>query len=321
MATDITTELQDLKTDPAMQKHFEELDEHGYTILEDTLTPRQVDEAIREIAITYQEESATEHEPGTLRTHNLSARAEVFREMLQVPRVMACLAYLLGDDYILCDSGARSPMPGMQAQGLHRDGDDFMPNPPYKVHAVVPTFAQSLFALSEFTAESGATRFVPGSHVKDLDSKKIPAEDERRFICKPGACLVYDGRLMHGGAPNNTGEARYAVLNFHCRARMKPFCDHTRSIPRDIVEAASATLRRLWGFECQSRGRSRRATTGSSRSPAPSRASSTRASPRSRNGKNGRRWNRRRRCPDECRRRRRPPGDRDREPARARRDP
>ena len=140
----------------------------------------------------------------------------------------------------------------MQAQGLHRDGDDFMPNPPYKVHAVVPTFAQSLFALSEFTAESGATRFVPGSHVKDLDSKKIPPEDERRFICKPGACLVYDGRLMHGGAPNNTGEARYAVLNFHCRARMKPFCDHTRSIPRDIVEAASPTLRRLWGFECQS---------------------------------------------------------------------
>ena len=162
MATDITTELQDLKTDPAMQKHFEELDEYGYTILEDTLTPRQVDEAIREIEITYREGSATEHEPGTLRTHNLSARAEVFREMLQVPRVMACLAYLLGDDYILCDSGARSPMPGMQAQGLHRDGDDFMPNPPYKVHAVVPTFAQSLFALSEFTAESGATRFVPG---------------------------------------------------------------------------------------------------------------------------------------------------------------
>ncbi len=252
MATDIETELQELKTDPAMLRHFEDLDEHGYTIIEDALTQRQVEEAIREIAITYQEVSAAEHEPGTLRTHNLTARAEVFREMLQVPRVMACLAYLLGDDYILCDSGARSPMPGMKAQGLHRDGDDFMPNPPYKVHAVVPTFAQSLFALSQFTAESGATRFVPGSHVKDLDSAKIPPEDERQFICMPGTCLVYDGRLMHGGAPNDTDQIRYAVLNFHCRARMKPFCDHTRSIPHDIVEAASPTLRRLWGFECQS---------------------------------------------------------------------
>ena len=57
---------------------------------------------------------------------------------------------------------------------------------------------------------------------------------------------------MHGGAPNDTDQIRYAVLNFHCRARMKPFCDHTRSIPHDIVESASPTLRRLWGFECQS---------------------------------------------------------------------
>lgn len=252
MATDTAAGLQALKTDPAMRKHFEALDEHGYTILEDVLTGRQIDEAIREIALTYREDRAVEHEPGTLRTHNLSARAEVFREMLEIPQVMACLAYLLGDDYVLCDSGARSPLPGMKAQGLHRDGDDFMPNPPYNVHAVVPTFAQSLFALSEFTAESGATRFVPGSHNRDLDPARIPPEEERQFICKPGACLVYDGRLLHGGAPNATDRIRYAVLNFHCRARMKPFCDHTRSIPRDVVEAASPTLRRLWGFECQS---------------------------------------------------------------------
>ena len=249
MATETTT---DLKADPAMQPHFQEIDELGYTILEDVLSQSQIDEAIEAVKLSYQEEHATEHEPGTMRTHNLSGRAEVFREMLQVPRVMACMAYLLGDDYILCDMGARSPLPEMKAQGLHRDGDDFMPNPPYKVHAVVPTFAQALFALSEFTAESGATRFVPGSHVKDLDSKKIPPSDERQFICKPGTCLIYDGRLMHGGAPNLTDEVRYAVLAFHCRARMKPFCDHTRSIPHDIVEAASPTLRRLWGFECQS---------------------------------------------------------------------
>ena len=238
--------------DLTIQKHRQELDDLGYTILHDVLTPEQVEEAIAALKVTYAEDRATEHEPGTLRTHNLSARAEVFREMLQVPLVMDCLAYLLGDDYILCDSGGRSPKPGMKAQGLPRDGDDFMPNPPYNVHAVVPTFAHSLFALSEFAAERGATRFVPASHNKEMDSATIPPEEERQFLCTPGACLIYDGRLLHGGAPNNTDEYRYAVLNFHCRARMKPFCDHTRSIPRDIVEAASPTMRRLWGFECQS---------------------------------------------------------------------
>ena len=32
LVTDTAAELQALKTDPTMRRHFEELDEHGYTI-------------------------------------------------------------------------------------------------------------------------------------------------------------------------------------------------------------------------------------------------------------------------------------------------
>ena len=237
-----------------MTSHFQELDELGYTILENALTAEQVAAAVTTLREVYERDKdhTSDHESMTQRVFNLTARAEVFRQMIQLPEVVACMSYLLGDDYILCDMGARSAMPGLGAQGLHRDGADFMPNPPYDVHKILPLHTQSMIALSDFTLENGATRYVPGSHLMDIHPDDIPPEDEKQLICPAGTILIYDARLYHAGAANTSDKIRYAVQGFCCRKNIKPFCDHTRSIPPDIVEAASPLLRRLWGFEFQS---------------------------------------------------------------------
>lgn len=235
-----------------METHFRELDEQGYTVLENLLTPRQVEQAIAALDASYDEEHVSAHEPGTKRTHNLTARAEIFRDIIQLPRLIACMEYLLGSEYILSDMGARSPRPGRTAQGLHRDGGPFVPNPPYNVHGILPLAAQGMIALSEFTAANGATRLVPGSHLRDIDPATVPAAEEHLFICDPGTALVYDNRMIHGGGANTTDEIRYAIQGFCCRSNSRPFCDHTRSIPQEIVAQATPLLRRLWGFECQS---------------------------------------------------------------------
>ncbi|HIM12324.1 TPA: hypothetical protein EYM26_16200 [Candidatus Poribacteria bacterium] len=237
-----------------MERHFRELDELGYTILEDFLTSKQVEEAILALEEIYECEKdvVSLHEPNTKRTFNLTSRAEIFRQIIQLPRLVACMEYLLGSDYILSDMGGRSPMRGVSSQGLHRDGGIFIPNPPYNVHAILPLAAQSMFALSEFTPDNGATRFVPGSHIRDIDLGAVHPGEERLFICSPGTVLIYDNRLIHGGGPNTIDEIRYSIQGFCCRKYIKPFCDHTRSIPRDLIESASPLLRRLWGFEYQS---------------------------------------------------------------------
>ena len=239
-------------TGSGMEAHFRELDEQGFTILEGMLDQGQIDAAVAALRASYEEVRSEEHEPGAVRTHNLTARAEVFREIIQLPRLVACMEYLLGSDYILSDMGARSPLPAMKAQGLHRDGGPFVPNPPFNVHALLPTMAQSMIALSEFTPGNGATRFVPGSHNRDIDPESVPPEEERMFVCGPGTILVFDARLLHGGGPNRTGEVRYAIQGFCCRSTIKPFCDHTRSTPPEVVAAATPLLRRLLGFESQS---------------------------------------------------------------------
>ena len=235
-----------------METHFQELDQQGYTILEDLLTPVQVEQAVEALKESYAEEHVSAHEPGTLRTHNLTARAEIFREIIQLPRLVACMEYLLGPDYILSDMGARSPLPGIAAQGLHRDGGYFVPNPPYNVHSVLPIAAQSMIALVGFTKDNGATRLVPSSHSRDIAPESVEPEEERLFTGRPGSALIYDNRIIHGGGANTGDETRYSIQGFCCRGNGRPFCDHTRSTPPEVVAQASPLLRRLWGFECQS---------------------------------------------------------------------
>ena len=236
--------------------HLRELDELGYTVLKDLLTPHQVSEAVAALKEIYEREKdiAQVLEPMTQPTFNVTRRAEIFRQLIQLPKLVACMEYLLGKDYILSDMSARSPMPGIKGQNLHRDGGIFLrtpegdPNP----HAVLPISAQSMFALVEFTEGNGATRFVPRSHVVNIDPTKVRPDEEYLFTCPPGSVLVYDNRLIHGGGPNTTDQVRYSLQGFCCRSNIRPFCDHTRSIPRDIVENASPLMRRLWGFESQS---------------------------------------------------------------------
>src|SRR5262245_33332135 len=224
-----------------MSSHFRELDGQGYTVLKDLLTPPQVTEAVATLKVIYEREKAVAevHEPFTKRSFNMTARGEIFRQLLQLPKLVACMEYMLGGDYILSDMGARSPMPGLKPQPLHRDATKFLPNPPYNVHAVLPLGVQSMFALTEFTRDNGATRFVPGSHSKEIDIKSIRPEDEYRFTCSPGTVLVYDNRLIHGGGANTSNQVRYSLQGFHVRSYVKPFCDHTRSIPPEVVKAAS----------------------------------------------------------------------------------
>ncbi len=235
-----------------METHFRELDAQGYTLLEELLTPEQIARAIAALDATYGEDRVSDHERGSKRTHNLTARAEIFRDIIQLPRLVACMEYLLGTDYILSDMGARSPMPGMQAQSLHRDGGPFVPNPPYNVHSILPLSAQSLIALSEFTRKNGATRFVPASHLRDIEPQDVPPAQEELLLCQPGTALIYDSRLIHGGSANTSDQIRYAIQGFCCRGNHRPFCDHTRSIPPEIVAGATPLMRRLWGFESQS---------------------------------------------------------------------
>ena len=81
--------------------------------------------------------------------------------------------------------------PGQSAQGLHRDADNW---PLVLGPNERPVTISCMFALTDFTAEAGATRVVPGSHRWD-DFSRVPNPDEVvQAVMPAGSALIYSGR-------------------------------------------------------------------------------------------------------------------------------
>ena len=65
---------------------------------------------------------AEQQHPGLLYSMNLTARDQVFRDIVQLPHLVTLMGHLLGQDYTLSDVVSLTPLPGNESQSLHRDG-------------------------------------------------------------------------------------------------------------------------------------------------------------------------------------------------------
>lgn len=224
-----------------------EMAEQGFTVVPGVFSPEQVERmrgAVEEV-FAREEGSLEEHGSNVRFSINLSNKHQVFRDELQNPFVLALMAQLLGDDFVLGSIHTRSTYPGAAKQGLHRDWmlDRRIP---------FPTHINSMWMLDDFTLENGATRFVPGSHLWDEapDGKRI-YPGEVSATGKAGDVAVFDSRIYHAGGANQSNAPRRGLTVFFCRSWAKPQEDHTRSIDHMLLADASPTLIRLWGFQAQ----------------------------------------------------------------------
>jgi ectoine hydroxylase-related dioxygenase (phytanoyl-CoA dioxygenase family) len=105
----------------------------------------------------------------------------------------SCARYQLNLGHVI-DRG-----PGADAQPLHRDELVWVhvprPHPELQV--------ASMTALSEYTAELGATRLVPGSHTWPYERQATEAEVAVAEL-EPGSSVIYLGTTIHGAGANRT---------------------------------------------------------------------------------------------------------------------
>ncbi len=92
--------------------------------------------------------------------------------------------------------------PGEPAQTIHRDqwAFDFFPFPKgYEVQC------NTIWAMTDFTEENGATRVIPGSNHFDDKLHFAEADTEPAEMTK-GSVLFYTGSIYHGGGANHSKE-------------------------------------------------------------------------------------------------------------------
>ena len=62
----------------------------------------------------------------------------------------------------------------------------------------------AIFALTDFTAENGATVIAPGSHRWPGAMPEVQPEQTCQAVMPAGAALLYNGKVIHGGGANTT---------------------------------------------------------------------------------------------------------------------
>lgn len=231
--------------------HHQELEDNGFTIVENLIDLNFVDELVDEVKKL---ESRLERSPDnnrfegnrTTRTYNLLAYGEIWQRIPVQPQVLELIEGVIGEQCLVSSLASISLAPGETAQVIHADDQV---QPLAKPH--VATVCNSMWALTDFTEETGATRVVPGSHRwqnpdyfgGQSDIESIPAEMPK------GSVLIWHGSTWHGGGANTTeDQIRIGIAMNYCAGFIRQQENQNLGIPPEIVSTFTPQLRQLCGF-------------------------------------------------------------------------
>jgi ectoine hydroxylase-related dioxygenase (phytanoyl-CoA dioxygenase family) len=222
-----------------------ELEDNGYCIVKDMLSPEEV-AAIRGDLLRVLSETPTGRNDfegyKTQRIYALFAKTRAFDKPALDPLLLGVLDRVLGHYEFSAPVGIHIG-PGEVAQGLHTD-DGIYPIARPHGHLVLNT----MWALDDFTTENGATRLIPKSHTwvdrpdADLEAMTINA------VMPAGSVMFYLGSLVHGGGANRTDKPRLGVILEFVVSWLKPQENHVIGVPRETVRDLPERLQELLGW-------------------------------------------------------------------------
>lgn len=133
--------------------------------------------------------------------------------------------------------------PGARAQVLHREEDPFsffgVPRPNLIV--------ASMWAISDFRADNGATLLVPGSHRWPAD--RVARDHEVLQAEMPaGSVLYWLGGTLHGGGPSTADDWRYGVILTYSLGWLRQEENQYLDVSQKRLAELSPEVRRLLGF-------------------------------------------------------------------------
>lgn len=233
-----------LPRDTTVSDVLSRLDADGYAIVEGLLDAQEAHRIRAELnallAVTPRGRNSFEG-LRTRRLYALFAKTRSFDGPGTHPLVLGVLDRVLGH-YQFSAPVAIEIGPGEAAQSLHRD-DGVYPLP--RPHADV--VMNTMWALDDFTAANGATRFVAGSHRR---SERPPDHTTPTVTAEmpAGSMMFYVGSLWHGGGANTTDRPRLGVILEYVAAWLRPQENHILGVPPDIARALPERLQELLGY-------------------------------------------------------------------------
>ncbi len=228
--------------------HVDRIARDGYTIVEDAIAPDLV-AALREDLLRLERERAVKPARNpfegtrTLRLYNLLVYGPLWEQIPVHENVLPIVERVLDPGCLVSSLSSVDILPGETAQPIHAD-DQLIPLP--KPHPAI--ICNTMWALTDFTDANGATRLVPGSHLRDHSPTYLEAYDTIPAEMRAGSVLVWHGSLWHGGGANRTDERRIGIAMNYCAGFIRQQENQQLGIPREIARRFSPRLRELVGY-------------------------------------------------------------------------
>jgi ectoine hydroxylase-related dioxygenase (phytanoyl-CoA dioxygenase family) len=229
--------------------HAQRLERDGYTILEGVIEPEFVDSVLQDLKRIEKERAITPAQNlfegfRTVRIYNLLAFGSSYDRIAAHDKVLPLVERVIDRGFLVSSISSIAIESEENAQPWHAD-DQHIPLP--RPH--VPIICNTMWAMTDFTRDNGATRLVPGSHKAtdfpppfgDIDGA-ISAEMPR------GSVLVYNGSLWHSGGANKTGERRVGIAMNYCAGWIRQQENQLLGIPMEVARGFSQRLRKMLGW-------------------------------------------------------------------------
>ncbi len=218
MAFDATLLRLGFKLISLTQTQRDELDERGFTLLENVIDPPWLEQ----LRLTFEDVYAREGEEagkevaqmeGVRRLADLVNKGQIFDRVYLHPALLSAVYHVLRRPFKLHSLNGHDPLPGRGQQQLHADwGKPYTPGAPFHV-------VNSMWMLDDFTPDNGATRIVPGSHkmpgrVNDrMTDRLADHSDQVQFLGPAGSVVVFNGEAWHSCCQNHSTMTRRTL---HC---------------------------------------------------------------------------------------------------------
>ena len=231
-----------------LSNHLERMTRDGYTIVENAIDPGVV-EQMRDDLRRLERELAAQPAQNlfeglrTVRIYNLLVHGALYHQVPVHDCVLPIIEGVLDKNCLVSSLSSIDIGPGEAAQPLHAD-DQLIPLP--KPH--VSIICNTMWALTDFTVENGATRVVPGSHKADRSPQPFEPVETVAAVMKAGSVLVFDGSIWHGGGANTTGARRIGLAMNYCAGWIRQQENQQLGIPLAVARNFSPRLRKLAGF-------------------------------------------------------------------------
>ena len=192
----------------------------GFVVLKEVIPDDQIYHIRESVGTTVVEQRKPDSPKGIGHVAGLIRFNQSFAPYLAEPRLLNIIKVMLGNNLNISFTTAIVNEPGNERGPWHSDWP-FNQNTAGCIPAPYPDTVMhitTIWMLSEFTIEGGGTLVVPGSHRSNnnpsgnngIDTLK-PYPTETQIVGDAGSVLVFDSRLWHAIALNQTDQSRVAM--------------------------------------------------------------------------------------------------------------